>query len=549
MGSVGFVGGAGGDVIGMSPSNISPTATGAVSQLSTNITGTLTWSKVSGSTNITIASSTGFVTATAALGVAGTNSFVARVANAAGDAVEKSFTLTGVAVPDAPTITLTTGDGQVSMNITDGSNNGATITAHKIYRSTTTGTEVLIGTYAGASPYVDSGVTNGTTYFYKVSAVNSVGEGSQSSEVSGTPNVVLGNFKAAVAAVRAGTGNASIWFQGDSLTAGESAGWAYNGNLSNSFVGGWPYTLPHLLAADYTAQAGGAGCNAVETGIIGTQLQTAATYPPYDTRVDFGSWTGAASVGYMASTGAGTMFTYNFGVPANRVDFVMRNTLAGAFDVYALDGTTLLGTLSADTTNATTFQSLTIPAGSTGIKLNYNSGTPQIYTIQPINTLVKQMYIYKNGWPANALTNTAISATSTKCAPRNIIANIRPSLVIIDSYVNEASTSVTQTAYKAAVQGFIDTAKTAGCDVLLVMGSWTSNAGVQAAVPNYIQWLQDLATLNNVPFFNLQLYPGFRTYTEQSSAPYSYMDGGGTHLNTAGYAAKETYLRQFLGLA
>jgi predicted phage tail protein len=38
--------------------------------------------------------------------------------------------------------------------------------------------------------YTSTGLTNGQTYYYKVSAVNSVGEGSQSNEASATPRTV-----------------------------------------------------------------------------------------------------------------------------------------------------------------------------------------------------------------------------------------------------------------------------------------------------------------------------------------------------------------------
>lgn len=93
----------------------------------------------------------------------------------------------GATVPAAPTITLGAGSGQVTITWTDGSNGGATITSHKLYRGTVSGSRTLIGTISTASPYVDTGLTNGTTYYYSLSAVNSVGEGLQSAQVSATP--------------------------------------------------------------------------------------------------------------------------------------------------------------------------------------------------------------------------------------------------------------------------------------------------------------------------------------------------------------------------
>jgi fibronectin type 3 domain-containing protein len=72
-----------------------------------------------------------------------------------------------------------------------GSNGGATITNYKVYRSTSSGTETLLTTVGNVTSWTDSGAVNGTTYFYKISAVNSVGEGGQSNELSATPSAPL----------------------------------------------------------------------------------------------------------------------------------------------------------------------------------------------------------------------------------------------------------------------------------------------------------------------------------------------------------------------
>jgi hypothetical protein len=95
--------------------------------------------------------------------------------------------------PDAPTLNSATGgDGQVTLQWSaPSSNGGSTITSYKIYRGITSGGENLttpVATVSGSTfSYTDGGLTNGAPYFYKVSAVNSVGEGPLSNEMSATP--------------------------------------------------------------------------------------------------------------------------------------------------------------------------------------------------------------------------------------------------------------------------------------------------------------------------------------------------------------------------
>src|SRR6266446_4232865 len=65
--------------------------------------------------------------------------------------------------------------------------------SYNIYRSKTRGGEVKIATMPATittTSYSDTGLTNGTTYYYKVTAVNSVGESGKSNEASATPSAV-----------------------------------------------------------------------------------------------------------------------------------------------------------------------------------------------------------------------------------------------------------------------------------------------------------------------------------------------------------------------
>lgn len=100
-----------------------------------------------------------------------------------------SLAITGASVPAgipaAPVLTATAADGSVSLSWT------ATGSAYTLFRSTTAGaghTQVLA---TSATSHVDSGLTNGTTYYYYVIATNDAGTSPASAEVSATPSVVV----------------------------------------------------------------------------------------------------------------------------------------------------------------------------------------------------------------------------------------------------------------------------------------------------------------------------------------------------------------------
>jgi acid phosphatase type 7 len=90
--------------------------------------------------------------------------------------------------PAAPTLSASAADSKVRLSWTAPSDGGAAITAYKVYRGSASGTETLLGSTANVNAYDDTAVTNDTKYYYRVAAVNSIGEGSLSNEVSATPS-------------------------------------------------------------------------------------------------------------------------------------------------------------------------------------------------------------------------------------------------------------------------------------------------------------------------------------------------------------------------
>ncbi|HUR67768.1 MAG TPA: fibronectin type III domain-containing protein [Candidatus Thermoplasmatota archaeon] len=102
--------------------------------------------------------------------------------------VERSAT--AGTVPAAPTgLIANSANHQVALNWTAPS---GSVTGYEIWRSTSSGAQTLLASYTGTNTtYVDLGLTNGTTYYYKVLAVNAIGSGALSSEASATPDAAM----------------------------------------------------------------------------------------------------------------------------------------------------------------------------------------------------------------------------------------------------------------------------------------------------------------------------------------------------------------------
>jgi hypothetical protein len=80
------------------------------------------------------------------------------------------------------------GDGQVMLSWKAPSNADDSITNYRVYRGTTFRNLTLLATISATLNYTDSGLKNGQTYFYAVTAVNPGGESRPSVEVAATPS-------------------------------------------------------------------------------------------------------------------------------------------------------------------------------------------------------------------------------------------------------------------------------------------------------------------------------------------------------------------------
>jgi|LGVE01.1.fsa_nt_gb hypothetical protein len=86
-------------------------------------------------------------------------------------------------VPTPPrNLNVSAGDGCVRLSWDAPDDDGATITNYSIYRGTTPGGEQFLKEVGNVLTYADDDVTNEQTYYYQVSAENSIGKGERSDE-------------------------------------------------------------------------------------------------------------------------------------------------------------------------------------------------------------------------------------------------------------------------------------------------------------------------------------------------------------------------------
>jgi len=96
---------------------------------------------------------------------------------------------TDITVPSQPlNVNATPGDKQVVLTWdAPASNGGSPITNYTIYRSNVSGGGSVLITLGSVFTYTDTAVVNDQTYYYKVSASNSMGEGLTSGAIAATP--------------------------------------------------------------------------------------------------------------------------------------------------------------------------------------------------------------------------------------------------------------------------------------------------------------------------------------------------------------------------
>lgn len=166
-------------------------------------------------------------------------------------------------VPTAPTITgITPGNGQLSVAFTPPlSDGGFPITGYKYTAFQATG-PFIIQSGGTTSPFVITGLTNGIPYTVEMQAVNSIGPGAFSIQVSGTP---IGTPSAPIiTGITPGNGQLSVAFTPPTSTGG-------------SAITGYQYSTDN--GASFTSGGQNSPITIIVTSINNTPLTNGTTYP------------------------------------------------------------------------------------------------------------------------------------------------------------------------------------------------------------------------------------------------------------------------------
>lgn len=296
---------------------------------------------------------------------------------------------TGTTLPGAPTgFSVTRGNAQATLSWSAPSPTGnAPLTGYKVYRGpdNTFAHATVVTSGACASPLpvttttcIDSGLTNGTPYFYWVSAVNSGGEGTATGPISVTPGTVPSAPQNLTVAPTNTSGQLTV-------------SWSVPASNGGSALSGYKvYRGPDTTFADATLVTTGACASPVPAGTLtctDSGLTNGTTYNYFVTAVNGvgeGSPAGPATrEAGLPGAPTGLSVTSHGKVGSNgfvNLSWTPPSANGGSTVTYNVYVSTTAGTQGSLTANVTF-------SGTTAHVTNLNTGSTYFFVVTAVNTV------------------------------------------------------------------------------------------------------------------------------------------------------------------
>lgn len=164
--------------------------------------------------------------------------------------------------------------------------------SYTVKRGTSTGSYPTTVSSSATSPYADTGLTNGTAYFYMVTAVNPYGNTDANAEISGTPYIVNPDF-----------------------TSIDLAGAAVDGTLDRGDLQLQSALVTNLVASDYgfvgyAVTSSGTTCSSIATGSY-TSMVPLASDSAFSSDGNYKVCVAVFNAAYTADYGESSTITVN----------------------------------------------------------------------------------------------------------------------------------------------------------------------------------------------------------------------------------------------